>query len=267
MRVAGKVAAVTGAGSGIGRALAIHLAEQGAAAIALADIDAAGLSETAALVSGTTSTHVVDVRDADAVQRFADEVVAHHGRCELVVNNAGVATAGRFEDDDLELVHWVMDINVWGVIHGCRSFLPVLRQQPEGHLVNVSSMAAFVGMPGNAAYSASKGAVRLFTESLRSELIRTPIGVTSVHPGTIRTNIMASSRGSQADLIARLAAKPWAGRFMTSPEAVARAVVRGVERNRARVVVGPDARVLDLVARAVPGRSGLIGRLTARVGR
>ncbi len=263
MELHDKVAVVTGAGSGIGRATARLLAERGCR-VALVDIHQDRLDETADLVRGPTSTHVADVSNWDRMLALPAEVVEAHGAVHVLVNNAGVTTAGRFEDDDLDVVHWLVDINVWGVVHGCKAFLPVLRQQDEAHIVNLSSMVAFVGMPQSAAYSMTKGAIRSFTESLRSELITTNIGVTSVHPGSIRTNIMRDSRGSQAALLAKLGTSKAAGVVLRSPDAVARGIAKGIEKERARVVVGPDARMLDLVSRIAPGRSGLVGRLVSK---
>lgn len=258
-----RVAVVTGAGSGIGRATANLLAERGCR-LALVDVAPDGLEQTAATIPGA-STHVADVSDEARMRALPDEVIDAHGACHVLVNNAGVTTAGRFEDDDLDLVHWIVDINVWGVVHGCKFFLPVLREQDRAHIVNLSSMVAFVGLPQTAAYSLTKGAVRSFTEALRSELAGSTIGVTSVHPGSIRTNIMQSSRGSQSERLAKMGASRLAALALRPPEAVARKIVHGIERERARVVVGPDAHLLDAITRLVPGRSGLIGRLTNRI--
>ncbi len=264
MDLQGRTAVVTGAGSGIGRATAIALSARGCR-VALVDLRADGISETTGLLTGPSSTHVADVSDESRMRRLPDEVVEEHGGVHLLVNNAGVTAAGRFEDDDLDVMRWLIDINVWGVIHGCKFFLPVLRQQDAAHIVNLSSMVAFVGMPQSAGYSLTKGAVRSFTESLRSELVGSTVGVTSVHPGSIRTNIMAASRGSQAATLAKLGTSKLAARVLRSPDAVANGIVKGVENDRARVVVGVDAHMLDVVARLAPGRSGLVGRLVNRV--
>lgn len=256
----GRVAAVTGAASGIGRATATALAKRGCK-LALADVDPDGLAATAYELAADCSTHVVDVSEWEQVEGFASEVRDRHGACHVLVNNAGVTAAGRFEDDPLEVASWVMDINLWGVIHGCKAFLPILREQPEAHIVNLSSMVGLLGLPQNAVYSMSKGAVRAFSEALRSELVGTPIGLTTVFPGSIRTNIMRSARGTESERLARMADTPAAKYLLRSPDAVARSILRGIERNRARAVVGVDAHLVDLVARALPGRSGLVGRL------
>lgn len=260
----GRVAAVTGAGSGIGRAISVALAARGMA-VAVADVDPVGAEATAALVraaGGEASVHLVDVTDAEAVSAWADGVVDAHGACHVLVNNAGVTSAGRFEAEPLEDLHWLVDVNVWGVVHGCRAFLPVLRRADEAHVVNLASMAGLLGLPQNAAYSMTKGAVRAFSEGLRAELRGARIGVTAVLPGAIRTNIMASARGAEAARLAGLdSSTRLASLVMRPPEAVAAKVVSAIEKDRARVLVGPDARAMDLVARILPGRSGLIGRL------
>ncbi|MBS1838795.1 MAG: SDR family NAD(P)-dependent oxidoreductase [Actinobacteria bacterium] len=157
-------------------------------------------------------------------------------------------------------MEWMTDINVWGVVHGCRAFLPLLREADEAHIVNVSSMAGLLGFPQNVIYSMTKGAVRSFSEGLRSELIGTPIGVTVVMPGAIDTNIISAARGTQAARLASQQSNELGRRLLTRPSTVARRIVDGIRRDRARVVVGPDAHLIDLSARLLPGRSGLIGR-------
>jgi NAD(P)-dependent dehydrogenase (short-subunit alcohol dehydrogenase family) len=198
----GTVAAVTGAGSGIGRALALSLGARGCA-LALADVNAGGLSETAALVAKTGSpkvtTAVVDVAQRADVSRFASDVEEQHGGAQLLINNAGVALGGTFEDVSLDDFAWLMGINFWGVVYGVKAFLPQLRRQPAAHIVNVSSVFGLAAPPGQTAYAASKFAVRGFTESLRAELKGTPIAVSCVHPGGIRTNIAANARTAVTD--------------------------------------------------------------------
>jgi short-subunit dehydrogenase len=262
-----RVAVVTGAGSGIGRATASLLAERGCR-LALVDVRPAGIEELAAQLSATgldVSTHVADVSDAERMRALADEVEARHGAVHVLVNNAGVTSAGRFADEDLDDLRWIVGINVWGVVHGCTFFLPALRRADEAHIVNLSSMVAFVGLPQNASYSLTKGAVRSFTEGLRAELAGTSVGVTAVFPGAIHTNIVHSARGAEAGRLSNLGRSRLAPYVMRPPEAVARQVVRAIERDRARVLVGPDARLLDLFARAVPGRTGLLGRVLDRI--
>jgi NAD(P)-dependent dehydrogenase (short-subunit alcohol dehydrogenase family) len=196
VELAGKVAAVTGAASGIGRALAEVLAQRGCS-LALADLDAGGLAETARRVEAAgrrASTHVVDVADWERMVRFADEVVEAHGGVDLVVNNAGVSVTGTLEEQSIEDLRWIVGVNFWGVVHGCKAFLPHLRKRPEGHLVNLSSVLGLIGLPTQTSYCATKFAVRGFSEGLWAELADSRIGVTVVHPGGVRTNIVRASR-------------------------------------------------------------------------
>ncbi|MBM4362736.1 MAG: SDR family NAD(P)-dependent oxidoreductase [Deltaproteobacteria bacterium] len=257
-----KVAAVTGAGSGIGRALALELAAEGAH-LSLSDINRESVDETAALVKSRgvrVTTARLDVADREAVHAWAARTVEDHGRANLIVNNAGVALAGSIEGASYEDFEWLMGINFWGVVHGTRAFLPHLRASGEGHVVNISSLFGILAVPSQGAYNASKFAVRGFTEALRQELDLSSNGTVSatcVHPGGIKTNIARSSRVS-ADLAAHLGAEPDALRrrfekgFMTSPADAARTILRAVKRDSRRVLVGPDAVVLDAVARALP---------------
>ena len=263
----GRVAVVTGAGSGIGRAVSVLLAERGCD-LALVDISPARLAETAQVVEALgrrASTHVADVADRAQVEALPDAVREVHGGCNILVNNAGVTSAGAFEDEAPEDLEWIVGINAWGVVHGCAAFLPMLREADEAHIVNLSSMVGLLGLPHNAAYSLTKGAVRGFTEALRAELVTTKIGVTAVFPGAIRTNITANARGAESERLAKLGRSRLAPLALRPPSAVAARIVRAIERDRARVVVGPDAHLVDLASRVLPGRSGLVGRLTSRV--
>lgn len=263
----GRVAVVTGAGSGIGREIVLELARRGCD-IAAVDINAAGLDQTAAAVRALdrhASAHVADVSDAARMLELPDEVVAEHGRCEILVNNAGVTSAGAFDKESLEDLRWIVGINVWGVVHGCHAFLPLLKEQDEAHIVNVSSMVGLLGLPHNAAYALTKGAIRSFSESLRAELVTTSVGLTTVFPGTHRTGITETARGSQGARLTELGRSRLADIGMRSPAKVARRVADAIEKNKARVVAGPDARALDLWARLAPGRIGTLGRFTARV--
>ena len=265
-RLHGRTAVVTGAGSGIGRATCAALAARGCS-IAVVDIDQHNAEQSAAEIrkSGQrVSVHVADVRDAPRMGELREEVVDAHGACHILVNNAGVTSAGAFEDETVDDLRWIVDINVWGVVHGCQAFLPALRAADEAHIVNLSSMVGLLGLPYNASYSLTKGAVRSFTEALRAELITTSIGVTAVFPGAIRTNITNAARGSDAELLAAMGRSRFAPIAMKPPAAVASRIVRAIDHDRARVVIGPDARLVDLLTRAIPGRAGLIGRATAR---
>ncbi|MCB1255547.1 MAG: SDR family NAD(P)-dependent oxidoreductase [Microthrixaceae bacterium] len=265
-RLAGRTAVVTGAGSGIGRATSLLLAERGCA-VAVVDINETGANETADEVrrrGQRASVHVADTRDAMRIGELPGEVESEHGACHILINNAGVTSAGAFEDETLEDLNWIMDINVWGVVHGCRAFLPLLRQAEEAHIVNLSSMVGLLGLGHNVSYSLTKGAVRSFTEALRSELITTNIGVTAVFPGAIRTNITNTARGTESAKLATMGKSRFAPLVMRPPSAAASKIVKAIEHDRARTVVGPDARFVDLMCRVMPGRSGLIGRVTTR---
>lgn len=268
-KMSGRVAVVTGAGSGIGRATSLALAERGCA-VAVVDVDAGNAEETAELLrhrGSTVSVHQADVRDPDRMNELPTEVADTLGPCQILVNNAGVTAAGAFTDDDLDDLRWIVDINVWGVVHGCRAFLPTLRTADEAHIVNMSSMVGLVGLPHNVSYSLTKGAVRAFSEALRAELVTTGVGVTVVFPGAINTNITASARGGQAARLAEMGRSRLAPYVMRPPSAVAKKIVTAVERNRPRVVVGPDAHAVSALTRVMPGRSGLVGRLTSRLDR
>jgi NAD(P)-dependent dehydrogenase (short-subunit alcohol dehydrogenase family) len=258
----GKVAAVTGAGSGIGRALALALCERGCA-VAASDIDGATLDETAALCRASgqpVSATRVDVADRGAVFAWADAVARQHGKVNLVFNNAGVALASSIEGASIEDQQWIVGINFWGVVHGTQAFLPHLRASGDGHVVNISSVFGLVAVAGNGAYNATKFAVRGYTEALRQELeiTRAPVSATCVHPGGVKTNVARAARISPSlkDLVG---ADTEASRarfeklFITSPERAARQILRGVQSNRRRVLVGPDAVLIDLIARFLPG--------------
>ena len=266
-RLSGRVAVVTGAGSGIGRATSLALAERGCS-IAVVDVQPDGAEETADLIRslGTrASVHVADVRDPKRMGELPSEVEGSLGSCQILVNNAGVTAAGAFADETVEDLRWIVDINVWGVVHGCRAFLPMLREADEAHIVNMSSMVGLLGLPHNVSYSLTKGAVRAFSEALRGELVTTKGGVTVVFPGAIHTNITTGARGGQAARLAEMGQSRLAPHVMRPPSAVARRIVSAIERDRARVVVGPDAHVVSALTRVLPGRSGLVGRLTSRL--
>lgn len=272
--LAGKVAAVTGAGSGIGRALAATLAGAGVD-LALSDIDAPALEETKRLcaTSGAEiSTAVVDVSNRGEVFDWAAAAASDHGRINLVINNAGVNLVAGAVVQPIEDFSWLMDINFWGVVHGTQAFLPHLRTSGEGHVVNISSVFGLMSIPSQSAYNASKFAVRGFSDALRMELELegAPVSVTTVHPGGIKTAIARNARvvpmstGSVDDTETHHPAADSSGmstgsvddiadRFdriaITSPEKAARQIVRAIERNRRRALIGPDAALFDLVSR------------------
>src|ERR1700722_6254078 len=256
-----RVAAITGAGSGIGRALAYALARQGAH-LALSDIDDAGLAETGAQCEGfgvkITSTHL-DVADRDAVSAWARCVVTEHERVNLIFNNAGVALGATVESMSYEDFEWLMSINFWGVVYGTKAFLPYLKLSGEGHIVNLSSVFGLISVPSQSAYNAAKFAVRGFTDTLRMELEieDTNVSVTTVHPGGIKTNIARNARldPSIGDIAGNpeRAAQNFERAFITSPEKAAEQILTAVRRERRRALIGPDAKAIDLVSR-LPGR-------------
>jgi NAD(P)-dependent dehydrogenase (short-subunit alcohol dehydrogenase family) len=250
------VAVVTGAASGIGRALAQQLAAAGSA-VALADVDEAGLMETAASLSGkraAATSHVVDVSDESAVRAFAEDVMARHGRVTLLINNAGVALYGTFEEISLDDLRWLMNINFWGAVYGVKYFLPILKQQPRAHIVNISSVWGLIAPAGQCAYSASKFAVRGFTEALRHELEGSTVCVSCVHPGGIRTPIARRARlGANAPASTR---EQSVARFehiaTTPPDEAAAGILAGVELREPRILVGSGARQMDVLQRLRP---------------
>ena len=254
----GRVAAVTGAGSGIGRALARELAARGAH-LALSDIDEATLAETVMLCEGSgvkITSQRVDVADRDAVYAWADQVVADHGRVNLIVNNAGVALAATIEAMSYPDFEWLMSINFWGVVYGTKAFLPHLKAAGEGHVINLSSVFGLISVPGQSAYNSAKFAVRGFTDALRIELEMEDCGVscTTVHPGGVKTNIARNARVDPSVTAAgRSVPDDFDRMARTTPESAARQILLGVTRNRRRVLVGPDAAVIDLVSR-LPAR-------------
>ena len=255
---AGRVAAITGAGSGIGRALAVELAGRGAH-LALSDIDPTTLAETVALCEGhpvKVTSAVVDVSDREAVHSWADAVVADHGHVNLVFNNAGVAVGCTIEHVSYEDFEWLMDINFWGVVHGTKAFLPHLKAADEGHIVNVSSVFGLISVPSRAVYNASKFAVRGFTDALRIELDaeRSSVSCTTVHPGGIKTNIARSARFHPDMLTGPVhPAEDFHRIALTTPEKAARQILTAVARNRRRVLVGPDAKAIDFLSRLPAG--------------
>lgn len=255
-----RTAAITGAGSGIGRALALRLASDGCH-LALADRDAAGLAETAALAGPQirVTTAELDVADEKAVYGWADQVVADHGAVHLVVNNAGVALSGTVGSLSLDDYRWIMDINFWGVVYGTKAFLPHLEAAGTGHVVNLSSIFGVAAQPLMSGYNASKYAVRGFTESLRQdlELTGSAVSATCVHPGGIRTNIARAARiddsvAAATGTSAGAAASEFERLLNTSPDKAARTILDGVRRDRRRVLIGPDAWAIDSMVRLLP---------------
>jgi len=265
----GRVAAITGAASGIGRALGRELAGRGAH-LALSDVDEVGLAETVALCEGAgvkVTAQRLDVADRQAVYAWADQVVDDHDKVNLIFNNAGVALGATIEGMSYEDFEWLMSINFWGVVYGTKAFLPHLKAAGEGHVVNISSVFGLVSVPSQSAYNAAKFGVRGFTDALRMELEieGSPVSCTTVHPGGIKTNIARNGRvdPSVADAVGDPDAchRRFDKMALTSPEKAARQILAAVERDRRRALIGIDATVIDLVSR-LP--AGLYQRLLVR---
>jgi short-subunit dehydrogenase len=253
------VAAITGAGSGIGRALAQQLSRRGAH-LALSDIDETGLAETVAQCEGAgvkVTSQRLDVADRGAVHAWADKVVEEHGKVNLIFNNAGVGLGATVEGMSYDDFEWLMGINFWGVVNGSKAFLPHLKAAGEGHIVNISSVFGLISIPAQSAYNAAKFGVRGFTDALRMELEIADCGVssTTVHPGGIKTNIARNARMDPSAAALGGSADPGA-EFdkvaMTTPDKAARQILTAVEKDKRRVLVGPDAKVIDLISR-LPG--------------
>ena len=258
--IRGAAAAVTGAASGIGRALALELAARGCD-LALADRDDAGLATLAAEIARSypqkVTVHGVDVGEPRQIKEFAQAAIADHPGLNIVINNAGVALMGQFNEIDQAQMDWLMNINFWGVVHGTRAFLPHLGGQREAHIVNLSSIFGIIAPPGQTAYAAAKFAVRGFSEALRHELAlaASPVRLSVVHPGGVATNIARNSRtGSGMTDNARRAQS--IERFdavaKTTPKDAALRIIKGIEKNQPRILIGNDARMMDLVQRFCP---------------
>ncbi|MEQ1763437.1 MAG: SDR family oxidoreductase [Pyrinomonadaceae bacterium] len=253
------VAVITGAASGIGRALAIRFATEGIAGIAISDWNETGLLETAAEVEKLgvpVSSHVIDVSKLDQVQRVADEVDERHGRATHLINNAGVGLFGTFEQVSIADIEWLMGVNFWGVVYGCKVFLPTLLEQDEAHIVNVSSVFGFIAPEEQTAYCASKFAVRGFTESLRHEHRNTNLHVACVHPGGILTDIARNSKlgeNTPEDWKSQ-GAKFFDRVARTTPEAAAETILEGIEQKNPRILIGKDASQISLISRLFPAR-------------
>lgn len=261
--VSGKVAAVTGAGSGIGRALALELARRGAR-LAVSDVDEAGLAETVELVKQSSAevlSQALDVTDRDAVTAWAADVVEHYGVAHQVYNNAGIAFSRSVLDSDWADYERVLGVNLFGVIHGTKAFLPHLLASGDGHVVNVSSLNGYLAQDAASHYCTSKFAVRGFTESLRIEMAtsRSPVRVTVVHPGGVRTRIADNALAGAERLGLPVTDEDRRRRdfynaklLRMDPAQAARTVVDGVEAGRPRVLVGRDAKAVDLLVRLLP---------------
>ena len=256
--LAGKVVVVTGAASGIGRAVACEVARHGAR-VAISDVDEAGLAQTADLVRALgveVHTARLDVADRAGFAAYASAVVDHFGGANVIVNNAGVALAGDFTDLAYDDMQWIVGINFWGVVHGTQEFLPHLIASGDGHVVNISSLFGLVSMPGQSLYNATKYAVRGMSEALREEMLIAghPVGVTVVHPGGIRTAIARNARVSSREDQAATARTFDEKLARMAPERAAEIIVAGILKDKARVLVGIDAHALHQFARITGSR-------------
>jgi NADP-dependent 3-hydroxy acid dehydrogenase YdfG len=250
---AGKVAAVTGAGSGIGQALALELGRSGAS-LAISDIDAEGLAKTEEqlkAIGAPVRSDRLDVTEREAFQIYADHIKEHYGKVNQIYNNAGIAYTGDVDITAFKDIERVMDVDFWGVVNGTKAFLPHLVASGDGHVVNISSLFGLLSVPGQAAYNSAKFAVRGFTEALRQEMVlnREPVKVTSIHPGGIKTAI--ARNGLTAEGVDPAAqSKVFDKRLAsTTPQRAAEIILDGVRKNKARVLVGQDAVVIDLLVR------------------
>lgn len=271
--IRGSAAAITGAASGIGRALALELSARGCD-VAVADRDEAGLQSVADEIKqadqGKATAHRVDVADPDQIADFAQDAVKQHPHLNIVINNAGVALFGQFHEIDQSQIERLMQINFWGVVHGVRAFMPHLEKQTEPHIVNLSSVFGMIAPPGQTAYAAAKFAVRGFSESLRHEfkLNCSPVKLSVVHPGGVATNVARNAtmgvgitdnvrRSDAIDRFEQVA--------ITTPQAAAQRIIRGIERNEERILIGRDARMIDIVQRLMPVRYwSVLGRKFAK---
>lgn len=255
MNVSGKTFFVTGGGSGMGRELVLLLLKKGAR-VATADINEASLQETASLAGdhqGRLSTHVLNITDYDAVMAIPETVIRIHGNVDGVINNAGIIQKFvKVADLQMKDIERVMHVNFWGLVNVTKAFLPHLLQRPEAHIVNTSSMGGFLPVPGQTAYGASKAAVKLFSEGLRSELLDTNVRVSVVFPGAIATNITVNSGvATPQEVKARDSSK-----FKTlSADKAAEIIIDGMEKNKYHILVGQDAKMMDFLSRVMPDRA------------
>jgi short-subunit dehydrogenase len=250
----GKIAVITGAASGIGRALALHLNRHGCE-LFLGDVNETGLAQTASLrerqdVQATTL--LLDIANKTGVHQWAERIGAEKGYIDIIINNAGVAYAATVENSDYEHQEWLMGINFWGVVYGTQAFLPLLRKSRQAHLVNISSAFGLVGIPTQSAYNAAKFAVRGYTEALRQEVAGTNLHVCCVHPGGIKTNIARAARGGDSTVTADERGREFEKLARTSPESAAAQICRAMVKRKKRLLIGADARYMSLVSRLLP---------------
>jgi NADP-dependent 3-hydroxy acid dehydrogenase YdfG len=257
-RFEGKVAVITGAGSGIGRALALNLGANGAK-LALSDIDVEGLAETARqaeALGAVVKSDRLNVAEREAVLAYADAVVAHFGEVHQIYNNAGIAYNGDVEKSEFKDIEKIMDVDFWGVVNGTKAFLPHLIASGDGHIINISSLFGLIAIPGQSAYNAAKFAVRGFTEALRQEMLvaRHPVKVTCVHPGGIKTAVARNATVADGENAQNFADFFDTRLALHSPEMAAQTILNGVHKGHARVIVGWEAKAVDVLARIIGPR-------------
>ncbi|GLQ32026.1 SDR family NAD(P)-dependent oxidoreductase [Litoribrevibacter albus] len=265
-----KVAVITGAGSGIGRALALQMAKEGCQ-LALSDVNEVGLKETQSLVeqqsnsSVKVKTYSLDVADKNAVFQHADDVEKEFGQVNLVFNNAGVALSAKLVEVDMADFEWLMNIDFWGVVYGTQAFLPKLIASGDGHIINISSVFGIISVPKQGTYNAAKFAVRGYTEALRQELIldNLPVQVSCVHPGGIQTEIARNARIGESEC-RESTDSTFDKLAKTSPKRAAEIIISGVKSNKARILVGPDAHVIHMLARVLGARYQSLTQLWAK---
>jgi len=257
--LSGRVAVITGAGSGIGQATAIELSKQGCL-LAISDINEKELQETHNTIQelgNEVHSKVLDVADKDAFYAYADEVVERYGKVNIVINNAGVALGASLENTSYEDFEWIMNINFWGMVYGTKAFLPHLKKSDAGHIANVSSVFGIIASPNTGAYNATKFAIRGFNETLRAEMKIHDYGisVSSIHPGGIKTNIARDSRKDD-ELLGNIDPKKIDAKFqkiaMTTPEQAAKTIIKGIKKDKMRILIGLDAHLMDIMSRISP---------------
>ena len=250
----GKIAVITGAGSGIGQALARQLNREGCQLL-LCDISEKGLTETVqSLIRSDVpvQTRVIDVSSKSAMQDWARDIASEHDHVDIVVNNAGVGTGGTVEETKYEDIEWLMGINFWGVVYGTMEFLPLLRKAPQGHLINISSIFGFVGIPTQSAYNAAKFAVRGYTEALRHEMVGSNVHVCCVHPGGIKTNIALNARTEGSESEKQEDAAKFDKIARTTAESAAGQIISAIEKRKKRLLIGLDAKFISFLSRLFP---------------
>ena len=261
-----KVVSITGAGSGIGRRLAIQLSQQGSH-LSLSDINEDGLIETKNLVSKevNVTTHIVDVADRVQVYAWAEDTINAHQHVDCIINNAGVAAMASIEEINYEDFDWSFNIVFYGVLYGTKAFLPHLKERPDAHIINISSVNGFTPFPNNGPYNCAKHAVKALNQTLQQELRGTSINITSVHPGGIKTNIARNARGYESEEDQKEKAARFDQAARTSADQAAKIIIKGMLKNRKRLLVGNDARVFDILTRLFPQKfADLFGLLHQR---